>query len=38
MDGTIWDHSAIVRVPRIERNKKHKLKDDRQYLLEVLQF
>src|SRR4030042_1009068 len=27
MDGTIWDHFAIVRDPRIERKKKHKLKD-----------
>ena len=27
MDGTIWDHFSIVRDPRIERQKKHQLKD-----------
>jgi len=27
MDETIWDHFAIVRNPRFEQNKKHKLKD-----------
>ena len=27
MDRTIWDHFAVVGDPRIERQKKHKLKD-----------
>ncbi len=27
MDGRIWNHFAVVRDPRIERRKKHKLKD-----------
>jgi len=27
MDGSIWDHFAIIPDPRIERTKKHKLQD-----------
>ncbi len=33
MDGTIWDHFAIVRDPRIERKKKHQLKNSGDIIL-----